>query len=134
MKYEKVTGSIFDLKDEFEKGELYAADISIDGDSVTYEVVSCERDLLKALYSNLIYRQAKPKKTYRGVELPEWADRLTWDESGKCFAWCCGAKLINNSKDFPEWLDRDDGLVCFVKELTREPFTDDSWKDSLIKL
>lgn len=136
IKYEKVTGSIFDLKEEFENGELYFPVIktNINGHpEEAFTVIDSEKMLiLAASGESCIYRQVKTKKTYKGVELPEWAEWVAMDAGGAVYVY--ESKPVLHRVRF-EWTDKSgEGKVeCVSEDIDLwDDFKD--WKDSLIKL
>ncbi len=74
-RYEKVTESIFDLKDEFEKGELYASFAGHDG-ADTQEAISRESELIEELRHENVYRKVDPveelAREFQQIMITEW--------------------------------------------------------------
>ncbi|QZI90965.1 hypothetical protein MYOV024v1_p0040 [Vibrio phage PS34B.2] len=72
-KFVKVEESIFDLKEEFERGELY---FSVCSEGEVFEKIERERRLMNNLASGNVYRQVEidwrdeVKEIYDAVELP----------------------------------------------------------------
>ena len=70
-KFVKVKESIFDLKKEFERGELYSSDCE-----GHYTQLKCEKKLYLAAHQDSVYRQVEidwrdeVKEVYDAVELP----------------------------------------------------------------
>lgn len=70
-KFVKVEESIFDLKSEFERGELYSSDCE-----GHYTQLKCEKKLYLAAHQDSVYRQVEidwrdeVKEVYDAVELP----------------------------------------------------------------
>lgn len=68
-RYEKVTDSIFDLKEEFERGELYA-----ESDKGNYLKVECEGLLVLACHKQKLYRRIEV--TERDLFIEEACEKI----------------------------------------------------------
>lgn len=93
VEYEKVTGSIFDLKDEFENGELY------EPDNGEYEKITLESDLVELYGFGLIYRLVERSSDWRD-DVSDFIDKCK-NESGSFGASRHGSKSISDD-DFLE--------------------------------
>lgn len=131
MEFKQTFEPIFELGDAFTAGDLAEGKLYFSG--IDYTPIKDERHLFSAYLRKQLYIKVPAVKIFRGVELPAWAHCLTWDKNGGCLCWCKSSseEMVYNALF---WVSNNNGVCERVNELNAPPYTDDSWKNSLIKL